>query len=108
MNIQYTYILVPCRESSLEWVELKEVWRWASSVVVCSLCSWRHILRLLTESFNTFKSSLNEVMSFFTSALNSIMLPYIDLTTVFRLIRFASMFPSIPAEENKIKIILLQ
>ena len=34
--------------SSLEWVEVREVWRWDSSVAVCSLCLWRHVVRLFT------------------------------------------------------------
>ena len=70
-----SWAVVAVRESSLEWVELRE-------------------------SFKTLKSFPNELMSFFTLALNSTMLLYIDLTTVFRLIRFASTLSSthVPAE----------
>ena len=43
-----------------DWVELKEVWMWDSSAVVCSLCSWRHTLRLLIESFRVLNVSLSD------------------------------------------------
>ena len=66
------------------------MWRSASSVSVCFLCSWRHVLRLLTESFRAFKFSLNDVISFFTSSLNSMILPCIDLMEEAILARFVA------------------
>ena len=82
--------VVAVRESSLEWVELREVWIWASSTVVCFLCSWRHSLRLLTESFRASKSSFNYLISFFTSFLNSMMLACIDLMEESILVRLVA------------------
>ena len=53
-----------------DWVELREVWRWASLAVVCSLCSWRHTLRLLTESFRVSTVFLSNWRSLSTFCLN--------------------------------------
>ena len=41
-------------------MELIVLWRWATSAVVCSLCSWRHTLRLLTEPFRVSKVSFSD------------------------------------------------
>ena len=70
-----------CREN---WVELRAVCRWASSAVVCSLCSWKYTLRLFTESFRALKP-FNNLKLVITSALNSSILPYIDLTKLVRM-----------------------
>ena len=46
-----------------DWVVLAEVWSCASSAAVCCLCSWKHILRLLTETLRLLRSFLRDLTS---------------------------------------------